>query len=168
MVFDEIWKDIEGYEGLYQVSNLGRVQSLYGKGRILKQSNSTVYPHVSLSKNGQSTTFSVHRLVGLAFVPNPENKPEINHKDGDKNNNVASNLEWITASENQKHSVSIGLKASGEQVKNHKLSAKDVYEIRSLYVPNKRGHGCRALGKKYGVNSGTIWDIVNDKYWKWT
>lgn len=167
MLVEELWQDIDGYEGLYMISNLGRVKSLHGKGRILKQSNSNEYSHVSLYKNGNGKTLLVHRLVGNAFVPNPENKPEINHKDGNKRNNVVTNLEWVTARENQNHSILFGLKSCGENAANNKLTAEEVQEIRRLYVPKTRGCGCRALAKKYGVNSGTIWSIVNGRYWRW-
>jgi hypothetical protein len=126
-----------------------------------------VYYQVTLSRNGKSNAYLVHRLVGIAFIPNPDNKPEINHKDGNKQNNLVDNLEWVTPVENQNHSVATGLKQHGELAANSKLTAKDVEEIRLLYTPNKRGFGCRSLGKRFGVNPGTIWNIVNNKYWKW-
>lgn len=116
----EIWKDIQGYEGLYQISNLGNVKSLSfgpknirrsGKERILKSSPSNCgYYKVELYNNGKSKMHYIHRLVATAFIPNPHNKPQINHIDGVKSNNSAANLEWITASENQKHSIRIGLR----------------------------------------------------------
>lgn len=99
----EVWKDIEGYEGLYQVSNLGRVHSLY-KNLILKGSeDSWGYLQVKLYKNGIKSNKKMHRLVAQAFIPNPENKPEVNHIDEDKTNNKLSNLEWSTAKENSNH-----------------------------------------------------------------
>lgn len=115
---EEIWKDIEGYEGFYQVSNLGQIKSLdryikckngaerYMKGRIL---NHTVnkkrrgYCEISLHMNGKEKRYKVHRLVALAFLPNPYNKPEVNHKDEDKENNRVDNLEWVTSKENANH-----------------------------------------------------------------
>lgn len=110
---DEIWKDVKGYEGFYQVSNLGRIRSLdhYAsngvsqilyKGKIRKlriQPNGYVYLNLSDGKNVQKRHY-VHRLVAKAFIPNPENKPEINHKDENKQNNCADNLEWCTRKEN--------------------------------------------------------------------
>ena len=105
---EEIWKDIEGYEGLYQVSNLGRVKSLYKKEKILKLGAvSSGYFFVHLYKMRKLKVIRVHRLVALTFVPNTENKLEVNHKDGNKQNNRADNLEWATKSENVKHSYSV-------------------------------------------------------------
>lgn len=105
----ELWKDIKGYEGCYQVSNLGRIKSLdrmtnnqYGeyfmKGRILKNSiiKDKGYCRVSLNNGNGKISKRVHRLVAEAFIPNPENKLEVNHKDGNKLNNCVSNLEWCT------------------------------------------------------------------------
>lgn len=100
---EEIWKDIEGYEGLYQISNLGRVKSFgngsksrwYGKERILSATNdSKGYKQIKLTNKKERKTFKVHRLVAQAFIPNPYNLPQINHKDEVKSNNRADNLEW--------------------------------------------------------------------------
>lgn len=88
----EEWRDVLGYEGLYEVSNLGRVRR---NGKILKpQAERGGYLHVFLSKNGIVKHGKVHRLVASAFIPNPNNYPQINHKDEDKTNNAVSNLEW--------------------------------------------------------------------------
>lgn len=95
----ETWKNVRGYEGLYQISDLGRVKSLK---KILKPSNSE-YKRVNLYKNGKIKTYYIHRLVAEAFIPNPENKPQINHKDENKYNNNVNNLEWCTHKENMNH-----------------------------------------------------------------
>ena len=114
----EVWKDIEGYEGLYQVSNLGRVKSLdryirykngvmhFYKGDLMpqrKRRKDQNYLSVNLHKNDVLTSCAVHRLVAKAFIPNPENKPQINHIDENPENNCAENLEWVTAYENMHH-----------------------------------------------------------------
>lgn len=104
----EIFKDIEGYDGLYQVSDLGRVKSLNynhtGKEKILNNvKNGVGYLQVSLYINGIRKIHKVHRLVCKAFLPNPDNKKEINHKNGIKTDNRLENLEWSTRSENTKH-----------------------------------------------------------------
>lgn len=94
---EEIWKDIEGYNGKYQVSNLGRVKSLKGSEKILKpRVSNTGYKYVNLCIQGKSKTLKIHRLVAQAFLPNPEGLPQVNHKDEDKLNNNVDNLEWCT------------------------------------------------------------------------
>ena len=108
----EIWKDIKGYEGLYQVSNLGRIKSLprKSKNRIVKQENikkpSTLpkgYLQICLYKNGKVKYSSIHRLVAKTFIPNPNKFPCVNHKDCNPKNNEVSNLEWITYKENNNY-----------------------------------------------------------------
>ena len=98
----EEWKDIKGYEGLYQVSNLGTVKSKTGRIRKTTFTNSG-YELVVLYNNCKSKGFTIHRLVAESFIPNPENKPQVNHIDEDKTNNMVSNLEWVTAKENVNH-----------------------------------------------------------------
>lgn len=121
----EIWKDIAGYEGLYQVSNLGRIKSLERqifmqrhdgmefwytrKERIRIPFDNQGYWNICLNKDKAETTYQVHRLVAETFIANPGNKPCVNHIDGDKKNNKVENLEWVTYSENAKHAVKIGL-----------------------------------------------------------
>ena len=99
---NEIWHDIEGYEGLYQISNKGHVKSLkWGKERILRPGiNMSGYLVVTLCKNGVTLSKRIHRLVAEVFIPNLENKPQVNHKDENKLNNCVNNLEWATAKEN--------------------------------------------------------------------
>ena len=98
----EIWRDIKGYDGEYQVSNLGRVKSLkYGKEKIMKfGTNKDNYLRVILCKNNKVKTFRVHLLVAMAFLPNPDNLPQLNHKDENPSNNNVENLEWCTISYN--------------------------------------------------------------------
>lgn len=122
----EIWKDIPNYETLYQISNLGNVKSLsYGaknikrsnRQKLLKLSlNNCGYVKVQLYKNGKATEHYVHRLVALAFIPNPNKLPQVNHIDGNKTNNCSENLEWVTASDNQKHAITHGLRCSSPMI----------------------------------------------------
>lgn len=101
MFITEIWKDIKGYEGLYQVSNLGRVKSFkFNKERLLKLRFTGRYYQAILTKNSKQKSYLIHRLVATYFIPNPENLPQVNHKDEDKANNSVDNLEWCNAKYN--------------------------------------------------------------------
>lgn len=112
IVDGEIWRDVVGYEGLYEVSNKGRVKTLLGKeGYNLKISlNKSGYYKASLSKAGKATTCLIHVLVAKAFIPNVKGKPTVNHKDGNRVNNNVENLEWATYSENLQHAYETGLR----------------------------------------------------------
>ena len=106
---EEIWLPIKGYEGFYEISNKGRVKSLPRNGTIKKpkilalSNDCDGYKIITLNKKGVAKTEKVHRLVGIAFIPNPMDKPQINHIDGDKTNNLVANLEWCTPTENNRH-----------------------------------------------------------------
>lgn len=111
----EVWRDIPGYEGLYQVSTQGNVKSLRRNGNFLKpRKDHKGYMNVALTWKCKSKHFKVHRLVALAFIPNPENKRTVNHIDGNKENNNLENLEWATHSENIIHANKIGLRKVSE------------------------------------------------------
>lgn len=100
-------KDVLGYEGLYQVDELGNVY-LARNGRKLKPSDNGIgYLQISLTKEGKRSNFLVHRLIAIAFIPNPERKRTVNHKDGDKRNNNVNNLEWMTYKENIGHLINV-------------------------------------------------------------
>lgn len=122
----EIWKDVKGYEGLYQVSNKGEVRRIFigtgkHKTRIVKgQISQHGYHRVQLTKEGNTKIFQTHRLVASAFVTNPEGKELVNHIDGNKQNNCSENLEWCTRKENQLHAYKLGL----QKVKVDKASKK--------------------------------------------
>lgn len=128
---EEIWKDIQGYNGIYQVSNIGRVRSLdrydidkldrkcFYKGQILKQYYDTGgYLKVNLYKNKKGKSYPVHKLVALAFIPNPENKPQIDHINTIRDDNRIENLRWVTPKENSNNPLT--LQHSSEAVKGDK------------------------------------------------
>lgn len=119
-MMNEVWKPIEGWEERYEVSNLGNVRSLNyrntGKPRNLKPiTDRKGYLMVGLCRDGKMKWAKVHRLVAAAFIPNPENKPQVNHIHGDKADNRAVMLEWATDSENQKHAYKTGLKKGNQE-----------------------------------------------------
>lgn len=130
---EEIWKDITGYEGLYQVSNLGRVKSLYDGGHkcfrylILKPSINNGYLYVKLTVNGKCKSKAIHRLVAEAFIPNPDNLEQINHIDENKQNNNIENLEWCTRSYNLTYGTRIRRfkETIGIKVKMYDLKTKE-------------------------------------------
>lgn len=155
---EEIWKDIEGFEGYYQVSNLGRVKSLKrvnDEGRhlpemILKLGIHNGYRNVVLCRNSITKTFSVHRLVGKAFVPNPENKPCINHKDENRKNNHVDNLEWVTQKENANYGTRNKRSGDkhGKRVIQFDLNGKEI----------RRWISAAEAGRHYGKSRITIGD----------
>ena len=123
-----MFKDITGYENLYLIDEKGNVKSLphtkinnkgylcKTKERMLKPQIRNNYLFVTLSKNGIKKMFSIHRLVAIHFIPNPQNKPFVNHIDGNRHNNNVSNLEWVTSNENMRHSYYV-LNKNKKQVK---------------------------------------------------
>lgn len=142
----EVFRDVLGYEGLYQVSNYGRVKSLERKNifycglrkehlerptkeKILNYNKSNRgYLQVCLTKDGKSKTYTVHRLVAKAFLPNLKNKKQVNHIDGNKENNSIDNLEWVTSSENNKHAFITGLN------KPHNMRKVNQYDLQGNFI----------------------------------
>ena len=135
---EEIWKDKKDYEGLYQVSNFGRIKSLNynhtGKEKILKQYyDSNGYKIICLCKNNIKTTYLVHRLVAEAFIPNPNNLPQINHKDEDKTNNHVNNLEWCDAKYNHNYGT-INERISKSQINGKRSKIVIQYNLDGTFV----------------------------------
>ena len=167
----EEWRDLIGYEELYQVSNLGRVKSFHNNGvRILNPSFADYpgYYVVNLTKNGKQQTQYVHILVAQAFIPNPENKSYVNHIDGDKLNNCLENLEWTTPTENSRHAWRNGLIKSRTGTKNlhSKLTPEQVRYIRVNYKPHDENFSMVALARKFNVSKSTIYLVLARKTYK--
>ena len=182
---EEVWKDVIGHEGLYQVSNFGNVRSLdrlvnksnktsyIRKGKLCKQSKSNLgYMTVCFTVSDVKTNKYVHRLVAEAFILNTENKPQVNHIDCNKKNNHVSNLEWCTNSENHIHATKNGLNKlhlhrvaySGEENGRSLLTKEQVLEIKQKYIPYK--YSAKKLSKEYNVSESCITHILNNTSWK--
>lgn len=172
----EIWKDIQGYKGLYQVSNLGLIKSLKktvshwrGGTSVLKEKTikpyklKTGYLIVQLYKNGNDKRFLVHRIVAKEFIPNPKNKEQVNHLNGVKTDNRLENLEWCSRSENIKHADENNLRVlKGTNNSQSKLTEEQVLKIRSI----GKSKTLQEIADLYGVKFQCISKILNRKTWK--
>ena len=162
---EEIWKEIE-IPG-YFISNLGRLRGRSGK--IMKQRiNKEGYYMLCLKpegRKGKSKAIKIHILVAKAFVSNHENKPQVNHIDGNKLNNIVSNLEWCTGKENIQHAFNHNLVTiyRGENNSQAKLTNEQVKWIREHYIPRNKEFGTRGLGRKFNVAHSTIIEILKYK-----
>lgn len=175
---EEIWKDIPGYEGYYQVSNIGRVRSLDRvkrdgikmKGVIRKPHiDACGYHLVALIKDCKVKNTGIHRLVAMAFIPNPDNLPQVNHIDEVRSHNSVDNLEWCSVAYNQNYGhrkERSSEKLKGERNGRAILTENDVRAIRKTYIPDDNEYGVRALSNKYGVKCITIQKILAGKLWK--
>ncbi len=177
---EEIWKDINEFENTYQISNYGRVKrkkrnvNLFIQkpgyrtisDRICKlQDNGRGYKQIYVSINKKRKIFYVHRLVAMYFIENNHNKPQVNHKDGNKSNNIFNNLEWCSINENIKHAIENKLiNAKGENSKNSKLTEKQVLAIRRLNRINPKFNKTK-VAKKLNIRDSTIHKIIKNIRW---
>lgn len=173
---EEIWKDVVGYEGYYQVSNLGNARSLdriiinkdgvpkITRGMNLKLRNRQGYLFIDTYINLRSKTTRVHRLVAEAFIPNSHNKPHVNHINGIKTDNRVENLEWCTMKENMVHASQIGLVSKGEKIHSSKLTNEIVIKIRELSC---QGMTAPQIEKEIGIiKPCQINAIIRREAWK--
>lgn len=175
MTKEEEWRDVPGYEGLYKVSYFGVIMSVARKwksgrwlirsheGKLMAQSiDRKGYYKVGLCKDGKSKMLAVHRLVAMAFHPNPDNKPQVNHKDTNKRNNHKDNLEWATNSQNMQHAHDNGLMNMriGEKHPKAKLKAEDIPVIRSSTLSDYE------LAKQYGISRSAMREARIGKTWQ--
>lgn len=183
----ETWRDIEGYEGLYQVSDFGNIKSLAResvdsnvnrnigiiKEKILKQFSTTrmrngelciTYPEVKLYFNKKKTGFHTHRLVAKAFISNPENKPTVNHINGIKTDNRVGNLEWSTFSENNMHAKDIGL--NGGRHNTHWNAILNIEKVKEIRLKGDAGANRSELASEYNVKIALIYEILKRTTWK--
>jgi hypothetical protein len=164
----EIWKDVNGFEGRYKISNLGRLKSFvcrnypYKPTLLNKLNSGNGYHNFTLTKDGKAFPKSVHRIIAEAFIPNPNEHPFINHIDADKKNNDISNLEWVTPSENIRHAYRMGLlkNLKGELCANHKLTDKEFNEI---FYSNMEP---KALAVAYAITEKYVKAIKSGRYFR--
>lgn len=179
-MISEEWRTINSSNGMYDVSNLGRVRShdyvqyrsngkvmcnFHLKGRIL-QPFKTGKGYWTVFINDRQRK-KVHRLVAEAFLENPNDLPEVNHIDGNKDNNAVNNLEWVTTKQNIEHAVRNRLNVHGEKSPFSKLTENQVKEIRNICIVGDKQYGIKPLARKYGVGSSTIKNIVSGKKWRY-
>ena len=152
----EQWKEIAGYNGDYQVSNFGRVKSFkYKSPLILKPHLCGEYLTVALCGNGKVKQRKIHILVAQAFIPNPDNKPEVNHDDGHKMNCYVGNLYWSTRAENMQHAVKTGLLINPQGIDDSKAKIKNEADI--IYIrENPKNLTQEELAEMFGINERTI------------
>ena len=156
-------KRINGYED-YLVTIFGDVYSLKSNKWLKQFNNGYGYSFTNLCKNGKEKTKYVHRLVAKTFIPNQDNKPQVNHKDGNKQNNCIDNLEWVTHSENMKHAFKIGLESNqGIKNGNSKLTENDVLTIHGLCLSEMKQ---KEIGILFNASRLCIQNIISGKNWK--
>jgi len=178
----EIWKDVKGYEGLYQVSSMGRIKGLKRttirsngspmntKERILKGYHSHGYYMVRLVRQGcvNGKGMSVHRLVAIAFLENKKNKNEVNHIDHDRGNAKLSNLEWVSPKENMKKALKFGAIKLGDKRKNAKITTKQALGILEMLKTQRIIDIHKSTGISYSIiqsiKSGTRWKHLTTKH----
>jgi len=173
----EIWKEVAGYEGLYEVSNLGRVRSTkrilidkIGRARRYRSKilsggvSDKGYWAIMLCKDAAQKMTLIARLVAEAFIPNPDGKAEVNHKDGNKNDNSVSNLEWMTHQENSVHRHAVLRKNIGEKNYGAKMTNEIVIQMRSMR--EETGYAYRIIAEKFGLNQNTIYRAITKRHWK--
>lgn len=173
------WRSIKEFEGIYEISDTGVVKRCAYLGKTPTQlpcyyeehflkpyCNKKGYLRVQLTYLGKVKTYLVHRLVAEAFIPNPNNLPQVNHIDCDKTNNHVENLEWCTNLENQRHARAHGLVPTEFEHPHSKLTYEQVMDIKVNCVKGKRGAGMLNFAKKYNVCCGTIQQILKGNSYK--
>lgn len=168
----EFWKDLEGYDFKYQISNEGRVRNVdyrgTGKVRYFNPNyNSKGYPRVGLVKGGKQKHYSIHRLVAKSFVPNPNNKPHVNHLDEDKRNNRADNLDWVTNKENSNYGtkgkrIAASHNKLGTYKKLARMKSMPIIRVSLIGGERKRYKSLQSTTKD-GFNPGCVSNVLKGR-----
>lgn len=175
----EEWKAVVGFEDRYEVSSFGQVRSIpyikKGKningifsfkttGKLLKQCESTDhYLQIQLSKNNCKRGTGVHRIMAEAFIPNPDNLPQVNHIDGNKQNNHISNLEWCSAQHNVIHSYTLGLACNKQE--RHPLTVLTHDKVFRMAEMRYKGFSYKQISEELDLKYDTVWKVINRKNW---
>lgn len=144
----------------YDITNDGEVINKHNNKRLKPQLNGKGYLRVIIG----GKKYFIHRLVAQKYIPNPEGKLQVNHKDGNKKNNNINNLEWVSNQENRNHAINYGLHVCGDDCSYAKLNSRQVLEILDLLKENK--YSLKEIGNMFDVNRNTISDIKNNRTWK--
>lgn len=177
----EIWKDVQGYDGKYQISNMGKVKSLPRialcrngiiksvPGGIMVAKVSNGYLIIGLRDGKKKRFFTVHSLVAKAFIANPQDNRQVNHKNGNKADNRAENLEWVTASENVRHSFRVLNRPKNYGRKNGscRLTEDNVRFIRAHYIPGHPIFGQSAMARQFSVTQYAVRSVITGHCWAW-
>lgn len=168
----EIWKDVVGFEGVYMISSVGNCKRIGLFGKPLKKVrfrklaiNQEGYCRVFLSNSNIKKTFSIHRLVAQAFIPNPKNKPQVNHIDSNPSNNRVDNLEWVTPKENVNHAMQKGRMSFFKKGENNKLAVlkdEDIIIIREMNGKKTQ----KEIAKIFNISQCHVSEIVRRLQWK--
>lgn len=162
----EVWKSVKGYDN-YEISNKGRTRSIKYKNPFIHKERLTMdgYPKATFIQEGKQRDFTVHRLVALHFIDNPNNLETVNHINGIKTDNRVENLEWMNRADQLQHAYDLGLRISpkGSEMHNASFTDDEVRYIRKVWIARDKHFGASALSRKFGVWSTTIDDVVNFK-----
>ncbi len=169
----EIWKEIPGYEGMYHISTNGNIKRIApARGTVVgyiftpSEDNKGYLRTRLTNKEGKASTIKVHRIVAIAFIPNPLGLAQVNHKDGNKKNNCVDNLEWVTNNENKEHAVKNGLTAKaflGKFGADHNRSIP-IIGVNLITGERRLFHGAAEAAREIGSNIGSIWRVRKGIY----